>query len=244
MHAARDRAFLHYYDRCGTERLIPAAQAAAVSFENALPAREIPSHAGQRHTPGHYWSATTDRMIGYESYLESKWMKLLDFDPEVASFSAQPFTIDGHDGDGAWVHTPDLFARRSDGSVLLLDVKGNGRLTVPTVVCQARRTADLCRRIGWDYAMVGEPDALRWATVSWLAGYRRPLRAGKELADRLLVLAQKAVVIGDLVNFQPIPELARSVIYHLMWHHQLVFDQTRPLRDHTCVRAKDPGRVA
>ncbi|WP_175435784.1 TnsA-like heteromeric transposase endonuclease subunit [Streptomyces hawaiiensis] len=163
---------------------------------------------------------------------------------EVASFSAQPFTIDGHDGDGAWVHTPDLFARRSDGSVLLLDVKGNGRLTVPTVVCQARRTADLCRRIGWDYAMVGEPDALRWATVSWLAGYRRPLRAGKELADRLLVLAQKAVVIGDLVNFQPIPELARSVIYHLMWHHQLVFDQTRPLRDHTCVRAKDPGRVA
>jgi hypothetical protein len=29
------------------------------------------------------------------------------------------------------------------------------------------------------------------------------------------------------------------VIYHLMWRHQLAFDQTRPLRDHTHVQAAD-----
>ncbi|MER6352427.1 TnsA-like heteromeric transposase endonuclease subunit [Streptomyces sp. NPDC001634] len=242
--AARDRTFLQYYDPCGTERLIPASQAATVTFEDALPARAIPSHVGQHHTPGHYWSATTDRMIDYESYLESKWMKLLDFDPEVVSFSAQPFTIDSHDSEGAWRHTPDLFARRRDGSVLLLDVKEDGRMTVPAVIWQARRTAGLCQRIGWDYTMVGEPDALRWANVSWLAGYRRPLLAGKALVDRLLMLAQRSVPIGDLVSFQPVPELARSVTYHLMWHHQLAFDETRPLRDHTHVRAADPRSAA
>ncbi|MFF3400381.1 TnsA-like heteromeric transposase endonuclease subunit [Streptomyces sp. NPDC002659] len=240
----RDRAYLHYFDPGGTERLTPAGHAAGVAFEDALPAREIPSYAGQHHTPGHYWAATTDRMVGYESYLESKWMKLLDFDPELAAFSAQPFTIEAQDAEGAWQHTPDLFVRWRDGSALLLDVKDDNRMHVPAVAQQARRTAALCEQIGWDYDMVGEPDSLRWATVSWLAGYRRPLRAGKDLTSPLRRLAQKAVPIGELVSFQPVPELARAVVYHLMWHHQLTFDQTRPLRDHTHVRAADLRRPA
>jgi len=239
--SGHDRALVHYYDAGGTERLIPARQAARVAFEDALPAREIPSYAGQHHTPGHYWSATTDRMMGYESYLESKWMKLLDFDPEATAFSAQPFTIEAHDVEGRWEHTPDLFVRRSDGSALLVDVKHDDRIPVPAVVRQARRTTELCRQLGWDYAMVGEPDPLRWATVSWLAGYRRPLHAGKDLAGPLLQLARQPVPIGKLVSFQTLPELARSVVYHLMWHHHLAFDSTRPLRDHTRVYAARAG---
>ncbi|MFJ4912894.1 hypothetical protein [Streptomyces sp. NPDC088726] len=46
------------------------------------------------------------------------------------------------------------------------------------------------------------------------------------------------------MSFQPVPELARAVVYHLMWHHRLAFDQTRPLRDHTHVRAADLQRTA
>lgn len=183
-------AYIHYLEPAGIERLVSADHAASVLFEDALPIRDIPSYAGQRHTPGHYWSATTGLMMGYESYLESKWMKLLDFDPDVAAFSAQPFTIEARDAEGSWEHTPDLFVRRRDGSALLLDVKDDNRMAVPAVALQARRTARLCQQIGWGYAMVGEPDPLRWATVSWLAGYRRPLRAGKGLTDPLLQLAQ------------------------------------------------------
>ncbi|MEV0259249.1 TnsA-like heteromeric transposase endonuclease subunit [Streptomyces sp. NPDC050732] len=241
---ASHRAHIHYLDPGGTERLIPASRAASVAFEDAQPAREIPSYAGQRHTPGHYWAATTDRMVGYESYLESKWMKLLDFDPAVHAFSAQPFTIEAQDAQGAWEHTPDLFVRRRDGSALLLDVKDDNRMGEPKVVHQARRTAELSQQLGWDYDMVGTPDPLRWATVSWLAGYRRPLRAGKALTSPLLQLAQHPVPIGELVSFQPVPELARAVVYHLMWHHQLTFDQTRPLRDHTRVQAAPARRSA
>jgi hypothetical protein len=241
---ARDRAYLHYLDPGGSERLVPAGHAALVAFEDALPAREIPSYAGQHHTPGHYWSAATDRMVGYESYLESKWMKLIDFDPNTAAFSAQPFTIEAQDAEGDWEHTPDMFVRRRNGSALLVDVKDDGRMQVPAVVRQAERTADLCRTIGWDYTMVGEPDPLRWATVSWLAGYRRPLRGGKDLTGPLLELAQRPVPIGELVSFQSVPELARAVVYHLMWHHQLTFDPTRPLRDHTRVHTAYSRRAA
>jgi len=235
--AGRDRVYLHYLDAEGREYRVAAQDAAAVGFEDALAARKIPSYAGQLHTPGKYWASSNDRELGYESFLESKWMKLLDFDPGVSAFSAQPFIIEGEDAEGVWEHTPDLFVRRRDGTALVLDVKHDARIEEPAVVHQARRTEEVCERIGFDYAMVGEPDPLRWATVHWLAGYRRPLLAGKPLAGPLLQLADSPVQIGRLVSFQPIPELARSVVYHLMWHHQLVFDQTRPLRDHTVVRA-------
>ncbi|MBY8841906.1 TnsA-like heteromeric transposase endonuclease subunit [Streptomyces sp. SP2-10] len=234
---ARDRVHLRYLDADKRERRVAAADATEVCFEDTLPARTFSSYAGQWHTPGKYWAASTDRVLGYESFLESKWMKLLDFDADVAAFSAQPFLIEGVDEEGLWVHTPDLFVRRRDGSALVVDVKHDERIDAPAVVQQARRTEELCARIGWDYAMVGEPAPLRWATVSWLAGYRRPLGAGKPLADPLLQLAREPVAIGRLVSFQPAPELARSVVYHLLWHHQLVFDPTRPLRDHTAVRA-------
>ncbi|WRZ91548.1 TnsA-like heteromeric transposase endonuclease subunit [Streptomyces sp. NBC_01007] len=234
---ARERVHLRYLEPDKRARRVAAAAAVEVSFEDALPARRFSSYAGQRHTPGKYWAASTDRVLGYESFLESKWMKLLDFDAEVAAFSAQPFLIEGEDDEGLWVHTPDLFVRRHDGSALVVDVKHDKRIEVPAVVRQARRTEELCARIGWDYAMVGEPAPLRWATVSWLAGYRRPLRAGQPLVDPLLRLAHEPVAIGRLVSFQPVPELARSVVYHLLWHHELVFDLNRPLRDHTLVRA-------
>ena len=41
--------------------------------------------------------------------------------------------------------------------------------------------------------MVNEPPAQRWANVSWLAGYRRPVHLGAELADQLLDLARRPV---------------------------------------------------
>ncbi|GAA2657668.1 TnsA-like heteromeric transposase endonuclease subunit [Streptomyces lunalinharesii] len=244
IHTAEDHSYLHYVDPAGTERLTAAEHAATVAFEDALPIRAIPSYAGQRHTPGHYWSASTDRLVGYESYLESKWMKLLDFDPQVAAFSAQPFTLESRDAEGTWRHTPDLFVRRGDGTALVLDVKDDAHLATPTVRRQARRTAAVCRTVGWEYAMAGEPDPLRWATVAWLAGYRRPLRAGAALVDAVLELAGQPVAVGELVSFQPVPELARAVVYHLMWHHRLTFDATRPLRDHTRVHRADVGGVA
>ncbi len=234
---APDQLFVHYYDAQQTERLIPASQAATVRFEDCLPAREIPSYVGMRHTPGSYWAACCDTVLGYESYLEAKWMKLLDFDSQVAALAAQPFILEGVDAQGKWTHVPDLFVRRSDGSVLLLDVKNPQQLAKPRVVQQAQRTEKACQDLGWDYRMVGDPGPQLWATVEWLCGYRRPLNATADLVDPILALATRPIALGDLVGFRRDPEVARPVVYHLMWHHRLLFDTDRPLRDHTYVWA-------
>ncbi|MFE7947347.1 TnsA-like heteromeric transposase endonuclease subunit [Streptomyces sp. NPDC057426] len=234
---ADHQLFIRFYDAGGIERLLPASQAAEVPFETCMPSRDIPSYAGQKHTPGFYWAASSDTVVEYESFLEARWMKLLDFDPKVACFTAQPFIFEGVDADGTWTHYPDLFIRRTNGTVLLLDVKNPEQIDKPKVQHQARRTAAACRTLGWGYQMVGEPDPQLWATVEWLAGYRRPLNAAAPVAHVLLFRAQNPVSIAELLSLWPDPQVERAVTYHLMWRQHLLFDLTQPLRDHTPVWA-------
>jgi hypothetical protein len=214
-----------------------------VAFEDYPPVRRIPHYPGSRHTPGEYWSATTGSLIAYESHLESKWMMLLDFDPVVVAFCGQPFAFDGVDADGVFTHTPDLFVRRGDGGGLLLDVKNPDEITKPDVARQARRTAVACERIGWQYRMVGEPELQPMANIAWLAGFRRPLHAGTDLVAPLLALAARPVSLAEMLSFQPIPELARPVVFHLLWHGWLTCDLNQPLRETTMLQAAAPARL-
>lgn len=229
---------MRYREADGAERMVPLSRVGELPFEDYLPVRSIPHYHGSRHTPGDYWSATTGQLVGYESWLESKWMTLLDFDPDIVAFVAQPLTFDGVDTDGTWEHTPDLFARRADGGVLLLDVKNPVAVDRLDVQHQAARTRAACDTLGWDYGLVTEPDPQLWSTVSWLAGFRRPLHAGREYLPRLLNLAQHPVPVGDLCSFTEIPELARPALFHLCWQQQLVFDLTQPLRESTPLQAR------
>jgi hypothetical protein len=147
--------------------------------------------------------------------------------------------LEAADEHGPWRHVPDIFARRSDGSALLVDVKNPARLDDEPVRLQASRTAALCERLGWDYEMVGEPPAQRWANVFELSGKRRPLYLGQDLVPRLLELAADPVPLGDLLSFVMPGDLARGVLLHLCWRQAVVFDLDQPLRESTPVRT-DP----
>lgn len=230
-------ARIRYLDEDGYEYLAPAAAVSAVEFEQCRPAREIPSYAGQRHTPGRYWCATADDLLGYESHLEALWLRLLDFDPAITAIATQPFEISGRDTDGTWNHVPDIYTRRADGHVEVIDVKNPLQLGKPSVVRQAERTRIMCEALGWGYRMVGEPPTQISANIGWLAGYRRPLGpAAARLVPSILAAAALPITIGALAQTQDIPELARPVIFHLLWHHRLVCDLERPLRERTLLR--------
>jgi len=230
-----------FVDARGVEHVVGLEQAATMPFEDGRMVRRIPSYRGQKHAPGRYWSASTGELVEYESHLECRWMTLLDFDPRVVAFVSQPLRLEAVDGQGPWEHVPDVFARRDDGSGWLLDVKDPRQLDKPEVARQQARTAAVCRVLGWDYDMVGEPPAQRWANVSWLAGYRRPVHLGVELADRILDLARRSVSIGELLGVTEVPEIARPVLFHLLWRGLLVCKlDAAPLRDTTTVvKARD-----
>ncbi|MER7455635.1 TnsA-like heteromeric transposase endonuclease subunit [Micromonospora sp. NPDC126480] len=228
-----------YRDQGGVERTISIAEAANVPFETCQPIRRIPRYENSRHTPGRYWSATTRTLIGYESYLESKWMTLLDFDSEVAAFTGQPFRIEGRDPGDVWSHTPDIFSRKVDGSVQLIDVKNPHRLDDSDVLLQARRTTALCQGLGWEYQLVGDMEPQRWENIYWLSAFRRPLQASAELIPALLARASKPISIRSLLGQMPVPDVARPVMFHLCWRQSLVFDLDEPLRQTTLVHTSE-----
>ena len=92
-HALSDEALLEVagfdvaWVEAGTEVRRPLRDAVGIAFEDVQPVRDFPSYRGQRHFPGLYWSATTGRHVGFESWLEWDHAMLLDFDPYVTRAS-------------------------------------------------------------------------------------------------------------------------------------------------------------
>lgn len=237
-----DLVRVRYVDAEGIEHVVRLEEASRVPFEDGRMVRDIPSYRDQGHMPGQYWVAKWGDFVDYESVLESKWLMLLDFDPQVTAFVSQPLEFDAIDARGPWRHTPDVFARRRDGSVLLLDVKNPELRDDPKVRLQEECTRRTCERLGWEYAMVSEPSGQRWVNIDLLSSARRPLHLGVELVPRLLELAREPVGIGELMRFMEFPDLARGVLYHLMWHQRIVTDLDRPLRETTLVKTSAEER--
>nr|WP_223242278.1 TnsA-like heteromeric transposase endonuclease subunit [Streptomyces sp. CBMA123] len=74
------------------------ADAAGGRFEDGWPVRSFPSWRGQRNHPGLWWSSTSGRHIGYESWLERDHAMLLDFDQQVTGFASQPLWLFWQEG--------------------------------------------------------------------------------------------------------------------------------------------------
>lgn len=204
-------------------------------FEGALPAREFRFEKGLRNFAGWWYFATTDAHVGFESWLERDHLMLMDFDPEVAAAASQPFWLRWRDEDGkAWSHVPDYFARRRDGSVVVVDVRPDDRIPERDAVKFAV-TAAACEAAGWDYRRSGGLDPVLTENVRWLSRYRHHRFGVPEIAAVLLeafaggrALFEGAEAAGDRLRTLP-------VLYHLIWQRQLAADLSAPLGTATAV---------
>jgi hypothetical protein len=62
--------------------------------------------------------------VGFESWLERDHLMALDFEPTVVGIASQPFWPRWADDGGVRVsHAPDFFARRADGSAVVIDCR-------------------------------------------------------------------------------------------------------------------------
>ena len=212
---------VEYVDADGAVRREPLAQGWSVRFEEGAPARSFPSYRGQRNFPGWWWSATTGRHVGFESWLERDQLMLLDFDPQVTGIASQPFWLRWRCGDGVRSHLPDYFARRVDGGALVVDVRPDDRIG-PADADAFAATATACAEVGWQFRRAGAVEPVFAANVRWLSRYRHP-RCGRreDLAGRLmevfagpLPLFEGAERAGDRLVVLP-------VLFHLMWRQVL-----------------------
>ncbi|MFJ5192768.1 TnsA-like heteromeric transposase endonuclease subunit [Streptomyces sp. NPDC088394] len=149
-----------YADRGGSEFRASLRDAWAVRFEDVAPVRAFKSYKGQRHLPGLWWSSTAGGHIGYESWLERDHVMLLDFDASVVGISSQPFWLFWRSEAGKSVsHAPDYFARRDNGTGLVVDCRPADRRK-PRDVAKFEATRTACAQVGWEFRLVGAPDAI------------------------------------------------------------------------------------
>ena len=110
------------------------------------------------------------RPVGFESWLERDHLLNLDFDPTVVGIASRPFWLHWIDAAGKPdSRAPDFFARRSDGSAVVVDCRPVERRR-PRDVAKFEATARACALAGWEYRLLGEVDALVTANLRWLAG--------------------------------------------------------------------------
>ncbi|WP_449061538.1 TnsA-like heteromeric transposase endonuclease subunit [Planomonospora algeriensis] len=222
----------------GQEARRPLSEARSIAFELVEPVRSFPSFKGQRNFPGLWWSATSGRHVGFESWLERDHAMLLDFDPDVVGFASQPFWLFWPGETRRRSHAPDWFARLRDGSAVVLDSRPAARIRERDAHA-FEQTAAACRAVGWQYWLWHEPDPVRSANLRWLAGYRHPRHHIAEISEAVLEvfsipaeLMAGAGEIGDPIRVLP-------VVFHLRWKQVLVADLQFPLSETSVVA---PGR--
>lgn len=210
----------------GSTRETPLAELTAEVVFSAVPWRTIRSYRGQRHLPGLYWSATTGAHVVYESRLELARLLLADFDPEVIGIAAQPLLVHG----SGRRHVPDFLLRRTDGSVLIVNVKPAERLGVEKIADALAWAGRVFGERGWEHEVWSGTEAQLLANVRFLAGYRRPALPGppadiapiSRIERPTIALAEAA--LGEAGVAEP-----RAGVLALLWAGRLRADLSRPL---------------
>jgi hypothetical protein len=196
----------------------------AVAFEDVEPVRRFRWSKGRREFAGWWWSATTGRHVGYESWLERDHVMLLDFDQDVVGVASQPFWLRWWDGTRSRRHAPDYFVRRVDGTGVVIDVRADERVDVADEEVFAA-TARACAEVGWSFRRVGVPPVVLLSNVRWLSRYRHP-RCGRdvELADRLGEACQRPRPLFEAVAEAGDRLAVLPVLFHLLWWQVLRVD--------------------
>ncbi|GAA1623457.1 TnsA-like heteromeric transposase endonuclease subunit [Nonomuraea maheshkhaliensis] len=225
----------------GAEVRLSLADAWSLALEDALPVRRFVSHKGQKHLPGDWWSATTRSLVGYESWLERDHVMLLDFDQTVTGISSQPFWLFWTTQDGkSRSHAPDYFARRRDGTGVVVDCRPvNRRRPRDLVAFAAARQA--CEIVGWEYRLEGAADPVLMRNVRWLSGYRHPRYRREQVLAALLEVFVEPVRLIDGVEQVGDPIAVLPTLFHLLWQQELAVDLSLPL--HHAVPVSPPEVV-
>jgi hypothetical protein len=213
----------------------PLMSCLGVRFEGVPPVRGFRFEKGLRSFAGWWYFATSRTHVGFESWLERDHLMLMDFDPVVAAVASQPFWLRWRDEDDrARRHAPDYFARRRDGSAVVVDVRPDDRIPERDAGTFAV-TAAACEAAGWDYRRSGDLDPVLVANVRWLSRYRHPRCLVPGIAAALLEafacgrgLFEGAEMAGDRLATLP-------VLFHLMWQRRLAADLSVPLGRATAV---------
>jgi len=213
---------------------------AGLAFELVPQVRSFPSFRGQRNNTGLWWLSRSGRHVGFESWLERDHLTLMDFDRSIMDVAAQPFWLFwSSESRRARSHAPDFFARLSDGTGVVVDVRPAQQVR-PRDAQAFEAARQACAIVGWDYRLVHEPDPVRMANVRWLAGYRHPRCLREEVAMQGLRLLDEPMPLMDAAGLgDPLATLPTQ--FHLLWCGLVRADLNVALSEYTMLSVVTPG---
>jgi len=220
------RFFLEFTEADGTRRRDPLASCVTARFEDALPVRSFQWAKGASHFPGWWWSSTTGDHVGFESWLERDHVMAMDFDPDITGIASQPFWLHWRDEGGRdRRHAPDFFARRADGSGLVVDVRPDDRIPAKDAGVFGM-TAMACGQAGWEFRRAGAIDPVVRANIRWLSRYRHQRCRIEPAAAELLeaFTPGRPLLAGVSQVGDPVAVLPSA--YHLLWRRELACDMS------------------
>lgn len=204
-------------------------------YERARPTRRFGSYYRQRHHTGWYWAATTESLVGFESWLERDRLMLLDHDSRVSDIASQPFRLSWPGKTRRVTHVPDYFVRLSDGSALVVDVRPAERVG-PEDESKFAMTRRICLAMErWDYWLLHEPEPVRMANIRWLAGYRHPRNVDSRFLEPLLEVFSGERSLVEGVEAVGDPLLVLPTCFHLLWRGDLLAKMDMPFDDRSTV---------
>jgi hypothetical protein len=218
------RFFLEFVGADRRRHREPLAACVTERLEDALPVRSFQWAKGASHFPGSWWSSTTGEHVGFESWLERDHVMVMDFDPGITGIASQPFWLLWQDEDGrSRRHAPDFFARRADGTAVVVDVRPDNRIP-PKDAEVFRVTAMACGQVGWEFRRAGTIDPVLRANVRWLSRYRHQRCRREPAATALLetFTPGRPLLAGVAQAGDPVAVL--PVAYHLLWRRELACD--------------------
>lgn len=213
---------MQFVDVDAVERYALLAECGSVRFEVLAPVAPFVTYRGQRSWSGRWWSATVGRHVAYRSWLARDHAMELDHDPHVLAYAARPFWLYFRDGLKDRRHGPDFFARRVDGTGVVVDCRSTAPVGRRDAGCAAM--AQACELMEWEYRLVGELDEPRGSTLRWLAGYRHPRFADDRRAGLLRSWCKDgggSVPLGALLARADGDLVMPTVLFHLLWHQLL-----------------------
>lgn len=198
-----------------------------------MPARAVTNRYGGTHIIGQFPSLKMGCMVPFESRLEMDCLYLLDYDPLVMAFEAQPLVITYPDDKRTRQYVPDVRVQLQPPlAPILLECKPTNRLEDPANQRKFAAAHIWCAAHGIQFAVVTD-DLLRegvyYANVKRLAQFaRHPVDC--KFAENCITLLgqspQKSLRLGELAARvspnHPAQGLPR--LYHLLYHHQLNAD--------------------
>ena len=189
--------------------------------------RRVTHHGG--NVIGRFPSLKMQRMVSFESTIERDYAYVLDFEPEVTSFSEQPLTIEYPDADRVRRYTPDFEVVRTDQRHWLVECKPQQLLHTDDNQRKFAAAQAWCAERGWQFEVVTDTQlraGYRLQNIQFLTYHARFTFSAKTKSQVQTILAAHPaeMTVGEVADYLADSDLAQSLalIWHMAFHHEVL----------------------